>query len=71
MAEKYWMGPAPEKCDLCSTPITKVFIDGATSHGPWGNMCPTCHAFDGRGLGVGRGQKYQKQADGRWQKVGG
>ena len=69
MTNQTWCGPAPETCDICGTPITKVFIDGATNHGPWGIMCPSCHVFDGRGLGVGRGQKYELAADGAWRKA--
>lgn len=68
---RYWCGPAPEKCDICSVPIKDVFIDGATRRGPWANMCPTCHMFNGRGLGQGSGQKYEKQDGGKWLKTGG
>ena len=69
MANKTWCGPAPEKCDICGAIIVKVFIDGATRYGPWGNMCVSCHVLDGRGLGVGRGQKYELATDGVWYKV--
>ena len=65
-----WVGKPPEKCDICSEPIKDVFIDGQTDWGPWGNMCPECHALHGRGLGTGRGQKYEKQED-QWVKVAG
>jgi len=49
----------------------KVFIDGATSFGPWGIMCPSCHAQYGMGLGGGRGQKYEKQGDKYYLVAGG
>lgn len=39
--------------------------------GPWGNLCAECFRGNGCRLGTGRGQKYEKQADGRWIKVGG
>ena len=68
-SQRTWCGPAPEKCDICGLPIKKVFIDGATRYGPWGNMCPSCHVLDGCGLGVGHGQKYELAADGVWHKA--
>ena len=69
----YWLSPPPEKCDTCDTPITDTFIDGKTTLGPWGCLCPTCFTFGpGIGkLGTGLGQKYEKQADGKWLKTGG
>ena len=67
--QKTWIGPAPETCDICGLPIEKVFIDGATRFGVWGSMCPSCHVLDGRGLGVGRGQKYELADDGAWHKA--
>ena len=70
-APRYWIGDPDPQCDLCRKPFGKVFIDGKTDAGPWGNMCPACHRQHGVGLGLGRGQKYQRQADGRWLKVGG
>jgi len=39
-----------------------VFVDGQTSNGQWGIMCPTCRIDEGRiELGVGLGQKYERQ----------
>lgn len=54
-----WFGPAPEKCDLCAQPVSRVFVDGATRFGLWANMCETCHHQSGTGLGLGRGQRYE------------
>lgn len=66
----YWTGPAPTHCDIDrSQKITTVFIDGKTKMGPWGNMSPKSHARYGVGLGTGRGQKFEKQEDGRFLKV--
>jgi hypothetical protein len=31
--------------------------DGATTFGPWANMCEECFARFGRGLGTGKGQR--------------
>jgi len=56
--KKYWMGSTPDKCDICHTPLTTVFIDGRTRLGYWAIMCPTCHRHHGSGLGTGCGQKY-------------
>jgi hypothetical protein len=68
---KYWAGPAPKACDITGEAITDCFIDGATTQGPWANMTPKSHKKYGRGLGQGRGQKYEKQEDGKWLKTGG
>ena len=69
--KKYWLSPAPETCDICGTPLTSVFVDGRTTLGPWGCMCVKCHKRGGYGLGTGSGQKYEKQSDNKWVKVGG
>jgi hypothetical protein len=34
-------------------------------------MCSNCHTNHGVGLGVGKGQKFVRQDDGRWLKVRG
>ena len=67
-----WCGPAPATCDLCGRSITSAFVDGKTTRGLWGNMCSICHALHGVGLGVGRGQRYERdEVDGRYVKVAG
>ncbi|MAH49539.1 hypothetical protein CMI37_27200 [Candidatus Pacearchaeota archaeon] len=66
-----WLSEPPNACDLCRRPIRMIFIDGKTSSGPWGNMCPECHKSEGGGLGTGLGQRYEKQDDGRWEKTAG
>ena len=63
-----WVGRTPTACDLCNKPIINVFIDGRTSFGPWANMCPECHVKFGVGLGTGRGQRYERDADGSWRQ---
>lgn len=72
--DKFWMGPAPVKCDTCSTPITGKFYDAKTLFaGGWGCLCPSCQIL-GPGLnklGPGYGQEYTKQPDGRFKKTGG
>ena len=69
--KRVWYGIIPEKCDLCHKPINDTFIDGGTKMGPWANMCSVCHIRAGRGLGIGKGQKYQKQSDSSWLKIEG
>lgn len=61
----------PKKCQVCHREIEDVVIDGQLRQGQWGYMCPSCHKNHGVGLGVGLGQKYQKQADGTFVKVEG
>lgn len=68
----YYISPAPATCDLNAThKITDTFVDGRTSMGSWADMCPNCHRQYGVGVGIGRGQKYEKQDDGRWLKTAG
>lgn len=72
---RYWIGDAPTKCDMSDAlsdhDNMDTFIDGRIHGGSWANMCLKCHAAVGVGLGMGRGQKYTKQEDGRWLKVAG
>jgi hypothetical protein len=70
---RFWMGGSPTRCDACEAALRGVFYDAATRFGAWGILCPTCHVF-GPGLGrtgSGRGQKYERQDDGRWLKTEG
>jgi len=67
---KYWYSEPPDRCDIGGEPITDVFIDGGTIQGPWANMCPKCHLTYGIGIGLGRGQRYEKEGD-RWVKTEG
>jgi len=69
---KTWTGYVPEK-DNFGKPIRNVFYDAATIYGPWAFMTETSWVNHGNGrLGLGFGQKYQKQSDGvTWLKVGG
>jgi len=57
---KVWVGNVPTHCEFCRKAIDVVFIDGATSRGPWAFMCVACHAKHGCGLGMGQGQQYEK-----------
>lgn len=44
------------KCDFCTE---QASYDGATSFGPWANMCNTHFVNFGKGLGTGLGQKLE------------
>lgn len=68
---KMWLGAVPQKCDIGGEPITDTFVDGATKSGPWANMCPKCAKTHGRGIGVGKGQLYQKNDAGKFVKIKG
>jgi hypothetical protein len=54
-----WLS-AHDECDICKTDLklVKYFVDGNTIYGSWALMCPSCHKRYGKGLGVGKGQKY-------------
>jgi hypothetical protein len=39
--------------------------------GQWANICQECFDAHVCRLGLGRGQKYEQQDDGKWLKVGG
>lgn len=58
--ERKWIGSWPANCDFCTKDLSKekFFVDGKTTSGPWGLMCPRCHKIHGRGIGQGSGQKY-------------
>lgn len=80
MAEnQYWVSPAPKQCDLVGVvsgghdniAVLGEFVDGRTMMGSWANMCATCHRRFGVGLGTGKGQRYERQFDGRWLKTEG
>jgi hypothetical protein len=68
--EKYWIGTIGEKDDF-NCPILNEFVDGKTRHGPWAIMAPASYKIYGMGLGLGRGQRYKKQENGKWLKVEG
>lgn len=53
-----WVGDPPEHCDVCTTKIEEIFVDGKTRNGPWAVMCPVCALLEGVGLGEGKGQLY-------------
>jgi hypothetical protein len=67
----YWHGESPDRCIVCRQPFRNSFIDGATRAGRWGLLDLACHRVHGLGLGVGKGQLFRRQPDGRWLKTEG
>lgn len=61
----------PQACDICRNPFRNDLYNAKTIIGQWGNLCKRCFKDYGVGLGLGRGQQYTKQSDGRWLKVAG
>jgi hypothetical protein len=72
MEKKYWVGSVPEHDDF-GVRIDKVFYDAPTKQGPWATMAPLSWTKNARTpmLGTGYGQRYVKQADGKWLKMEG
>ena len=69
--KKYWLSAVPEKDDFGDT-IKDMFIDGKTVMGPWALMTERSFKSFGTGrMGLGYGQEYEKQKDGKWLKVEG
>lgn len=66
----YWHSNVPMLDDFGAI-IGKEFIDGKTNNGRWAIMSERSYRQFGIGLGLGKGQRYEKQVDGRWLKTGG
>ena len=71
MAKKYWVGRT--QCDICKRKDPPELYDAKTSRGTWALMCDFCWILlaQSLNLGVGIGQKYERQEDGRYLKTGG
>ena len=77
----YWVGSVPEYCcysdfskDFSKNHkrITDSFVDGRLpNNSVWGIYHPTTFYQLGGVLGLGKGQLYQKQENGRWRKIRG
>lgn len=59
--KKRWLGELPTKCDICKGELTNGFVDGKTIWGPWAIMCFGCYWEKGVGLGLGKGQHYDRE----------
>ncbi|MEO6305077.1 MAG: hypothetical protein ABIP51_18105 [Bacteroidia bacterium] len=73
MRKVYWTSKVGSTDDFGDT-VSDIIIDGKTTQGPWALMTPDSYKkhsyFKGR-FGLGMGQKYQKQTDGKWLKIEG
>jgi len=68
----YWLGRLEPNCQVCHRPFLSTMYDAAVGpSGPWGNICRNCFLENGCSTGLGRGQEYKLQNDGRWLKVKG
>lgn len=63
-----WYGDPPFACELCGERLPRDghFVDGRTVRGFWALMCALCHEVCGVGLGLGRGQAYNRRT---WEKI--
>lgn len=73
---RFYFVPTPVKCDMCGDPLRAdvgtAMYDARTRGGPWGCLCRSCFDSYGVGLGTGLGQRYEREADGRfWYREGG
>jgi hypothetical protein len=69
----YFINP-PANCDLCERAFAQeeCFVDGRVKGaGGCGFMCLDCFSELGAGLGLGLGQLYRREWDGRWLLVPG
>jgi hypothetical protein len=67
----YWIGSNPTHCQVNGTPLGDVMYDANVPGIGWGNIGHDAFVSYGCSLGLGRGQKYERQPDGRWLKVAG
>jgi len=69
----YWGCGSKEEmlCQICNASVKGEFYDAKHKTGPWAIMCKPCHRLEGVGYGVGLGQLYKRQADGRWLQIKG
>lgn len=74
MTAKYWLSPLGDVDDFgepYDLNVGGVMYDAVTWQGPWANMAQTSFNRHGVQVGLGFGQKYELQADGKWLKVAG
>lgn len=71
MKQVEWCGS--KKCDFCEKEIHGILIDGVTKHnGCWATMCEPCHKKHGYPkFGMGIGQKYKENKEGKFLKIEG
>lgn len=65
-----WIGKI-DKCQINGCNYNGVMFDACVGYRNWGNICQDCFDTYGCGLGIGKGQKYLLQPDGKWLLVAG
>jgi hypothetical protein len=69
MGKAYWLGKIGPN-DYFEVPYDDIMFDVKAKHGPWITMSETSWRNHGVGrLGIGYGQKDQKQTDGHWLRM--
>lgn len=71
--DTYWLSKVPDLDDL-GNPIHDEFVDGSLrirGSSAWGLFTPSAFRALGGSIGLGMGQYYRKQPDGKWLKVAG
>lgn len=71
--EQYYLNPS-DNCGLCDSSLEErhLFVDGCLrGQLIWSIMCAECFSRNGEGIGWGKGQLYQRQADGDWLMIAG
>ena len=59
------------RCDICDKETPQEYFDAKTKQGPWATMCSWCFRQHGIGLGLGRGQRYQRNVQNNFVKTEG
>jgi len=65
----YWLGA--HHCDVCRKMNPPELYNCRTNLGVWGMLCKECFNILGVGLGIGKGQRYERQEDGKYLQVEG
>jgi hypothetical protein len=67
-SQKGQPGQVPPNCDMCGVVLMQVAYDANIKYRDqqgrmrrtWAWCCPQCYGSLGMGLGIGRGQKYER-----------
>lgn len=68
MTPTYWTG-ALENCQWSGEPFDGIMYDAHLPRIGWGNWNHRTFTIMGGRLGLGQGQRYEQQPDGRWLMV--
>jgi hypothetical protein len=71
MRARYWCGAAPTHCEVTGALIEDVFYDCETPHMGWACVGRAYFRAAHCQVGIGFGQRYEKQEDGSWLKTAG